>query len=205
MASRQYIKKLKTDIERTIQGLRTKPREFRYEDTKSYIKPDTLYSAYYTLDKREVYLTGISSSNNSRIITRSSINTRTLFDRYVNLKFPTRQKYPTITLPNPSESDYTIGSIKRYFAQKANNPNADIFEVSKADFKTKNDLYRYIQFDWRISGIKSEIVRDNQRTINFVNRDFIGISKQLFALQYWKPPKNSPDDLQKKLSLLKTN
>ena len=28
MASRQYIKKLKTDIERTIQGLRTKPREF---------------------------------------------------------------------------------------------------------------------------------------------------------------------------------
>ena len=88
MASRQYIKKLKTDIERTIQGLKAKPREFRYEDTKSYIKPDTLYSAYYTLDKREVYLTGISSSNNSRIITRSSINTRTLFDRYVNLKFP---------------------------------------------------------------------------------------------------------------------
>ena len=38
MASRQYIKKLKTDIERTIQGLRTKPREFIYEDTKGYIK-----------------------------------------------------------------------------------------------------------------------------------------------------------------------
>ena len=205
MASKQYIKKLKTDIERTIQGLRTKPREFIYEDTKSYIKPDTLYSAYYTLDKREVYLTGISSSNNSRIITRSSINTRTLFDRYVNLKFPTRQKYPKITLPNPSESDYTIGSIERYFAQKANNPNADIFEVSKADFKTKNDLYRYLQFEWIISGIKSEVVKENLGTINFINRDFIGISRILFPLQLWIPPKDSPEDLQKKLSLLKTN
>ena len=203
MASKQYIQKLKIDIERTIQGLKAKPREFIYEDTKSYIKPDTLYSVYYTLDKREVYLTGISSSNNSRMMIRSSINTRTLFDRYINLKFPIRQKYPTIILPNPSESDYTIGSIKRYFAQKANNPNADIFEVSKPDFTVKNDLYRYIQFEWRISGLKSEIVRDNQRTINFVNRDFIGISKLLFPLQLWKPPKGSPDDLQKKLLLLK--
>ena len=157
------------------------------------------------MDKREVYLTGISSSNNSRIITRSSINTRTLFDRYVNLKFPIRQKYPTITLPNPSESDYTIGSIKRYFAQKANNPNADIFEVSKADFKTKNDLYRYIQFDWRISGIKSEIVRDNQRTINDLELEYNGISKKLFPLQLRKPTKDTFEDVQKKLLLLKTN
>ena len=204
MASRQYIKKLKTDIERTIQGLRTKPREFIYEDTKSYIKPDTLYSAYYTLDKREVYLTGISSSNNSRIITRSSINTRTLFDRYVNLKFPTRQKYPKITLPNPSESDYTIGSITRYFTQKANNPNADIFEVSKADFDNQNSLYKYTDFQWRISGKKEEVTRDNQNTMRRLEKEYPGISRILFPLQLWIPPKDSPEDLQKKLSLLKT-
>ena len=56
------------------------------------------------------------------------INTRTLFDRYVNLKFPTRQKYPTITLPNPSESDYRIGRITRYFTKKTNEVNGILKE-----------------------------------------------------------------------------
>ena len=203
MASKQQIQNIKTNIERTIQGLRTKPQEFVYSQTKGFVRPDTLYSVYYTLTKKEAYLTGITDTSNSRLILRNKIKDRTLFDRYVKLKFPKRQKYPKVISVNPSESDYRIGSITRYFTQKGNNRNADIFEVSKADFSSKNNLYRYTSFQWRISGKRGEIIRDNGRTMRRQEKDYPGISKLLFPLQYWIPPKNSLESLEKKLSLLK--
>ena len=204
MASKQQIQNIKTNIERTIQGLSTKPREFVYSHTKGLVKPGTVYSVYFTLSKKEVYLTGITDTSNSKLILRNRIKDRTLFDRYVKLKFPKRQKYPKIISANPSKSDYRIGSITRYFTQKGNNRNADIFEVSKADFSSKNNLYRYTSFQWRISGKKEEVTRNNQRTMKWLEKGYPGISKLLFPLQLWIPSKDSSESLQKKLSLLKT-
>ena len=37
-----------------------------------------------------------------------------------------------------------------------------------------------------------------------LEKEYPGISKLLFPLQLWIPPKDSPEDLQKKLLLLKT-
>ena len=204
MPNKKQIRKIKTNIERTIQGLRTKPQEFVYSQTKGFVKPGTVYSVYFTLSKKEVYLTGITDTSNSKLILRNRIKDRTLFDRYVKLKFPKRQKYPKIISANPTESDYRIGSITRYFTQKGNNRNADIFEVSKADFSSKNNLYRYTSFQWRISGKKEEVTRDNQSTMRRLEKEYSGISRILFPLQLWIPPKDSPESLQKKLSLLKT-
>ena len=205
MASKQQIQNIKINIERTIQGLSTKPREFVYSQTKGFVKPGTVYSVYFTLSKKEVYLTGITDTSNSKLILRNRIKDRTLFDRYVRLKFPKRQKYPKVISVNPSESDYRIGSITRYFTQKANDRNADIFEVSKADFSSKNNLYRYTSFQWRISGKKEEVIRDNRRTMGGQEKEYSGISRLLFPLQLWIPPKNSLESLEKKLSLLKFN
>ena len=94
-------------------------------------------------------------------------------------------------------------AIKRYFTQKANDRNADIFEVSKKDFNNKNNLYRYTSFQWRISGKKEEVIRDNRKTMRGQEKDYPGISRLLFPLQLWIPPKNSLESLEKKLSLLK--
>ena len=201
MTNKQKIQNIKTNIERTIQGLSTKPQEFIYSQTKGFVKPDTLYSVYYTLTKKEVYLTGITDTSNSKIIKR--VNNKTMFSKYVGLKTPTRQKYPEVTPANPSKSDYRIGKIKRYFTQKANDRNADIFEVSKDDFSSKNNLYRYTSFQWRISGKRGEIIRDNGRTMRGQEKEYSGISRLLFPLQLWIPPKNSLESLEKKLSLLK--
>ena len=203
MASNQQIQNININIERTIQGLSTKPREFVYSQTKGLVKPGTVYSVYFTLSKKEVYLTGITDTSNSKLILRNRIKDRTLFDRYVRLKFSKRQKYPKVISVNPSESDYRIGSITRYFTQKANDRNADIFEVSKADFSSKNNLYRYTSLQWRISGKSEEVIRDNQSTMRRLETDYPGISKLLFPLQLWIPPKNSLESLEKKLSLLK--
>ena len=202
MANKQQIQNIKTNIERTVQGLRTKPQEFIYDKTKGFVRPDMVYSVYYTLSKKEVYLTGITDTSNSKIIKR--VNNKTMFSKYVGLKTPTRQKYPEVTPANPSKSDYRIGRIKRYFTQKANDRSADIFEVSKKDFNSQNNLYRYTSFQWRISGKREEVIRDNGATMIGQEKDYSGISRLLFPLQLWIPPKDSPEDLQKKLLLLKT-
>ena len=201
MTTKQKIQNIKTNIERTIQGLSTKPQEFIYSQTKGFVKPDTLYSVYYTLTKKEVYLTGITDTSNSKIIKR--VNNKTMFSKYSSLKSLTRQKYPEVTPANPTDSDYRIGKITRYFTQKANDRNADIFEVSKDDFSSKNNLYRYTSFQWRISGKRGEVIRDNGATMIGQEKDYPGISRLLFPLQLWIPPKNSLESLEKKLSLLK--
>ena len=201
MTNKQKIQNIKTNVERTIQGLSTKPQEFIYSQTKGFVKPDTLYSVYYTLTKKEVYLTGITDTSNSKIIKR--VNNKTMFSKYSSLKSLRRQKYPEITPVNPTDSDYRIGRITRYFTQKANDRNADIFEVSKDDFSSKNNLYRYTSFQWRISGKKEEVIRDNRKTMRGQEKDYPGISRLLFPLQLWIPPKNSLESLEKKLSLLK--
>ena len=64
-------------------------------------------------------------------------------------------------------------------------------------------LYNYTSFQWRISGKKEEVIRDNSATIRSLQIDYPGINKVLFPLQLWKPPLNSSDDIEKKLSLLK--
>ena len=68
MSDKQQIQNIKTNIERTIQGLRTKLQEFTYVETGGFVKPNQLYSVYYTLGKRKRYLTGITQSSNSRYI-----------------------------------------------------------------------------------------------------------------------------------------
>ena len=201
MLNKKQIQNIKTNIERTIQGLRTKPQEFIYDKTKGFVRPGMVYSVYYTLSKKEVYLTGIKDTSNSKVIKK--VNNKTMFSKYSELKTPIRQKYPEIISVNPTESDYRIGSITRYFTQKGNNKNSDIFEISKDDFEDQNNLYKYTSFRWRISGKREEVIRDNRRTIRIQEIDYPGISKILSPLQLWKPPKNSTESLQKKLLLLK--
>jgi hypothetical protein len=201
MATKQRIQNIKTNIERTVQGLRTKPQEFIYEETGGYVKPNTMYSVYYTLNKQEIYLTGVTDSSNSKVIKR--ILNNTLFSTYVDIANTERQDYPKQTPVNPSESDYRIGTITRYFTKKTNEVNAKVFEITEDDFNNQNNLYDYTSFQWRISGKKDEVNRDNSATLRDVQSEFPNIIKTVFPLQLWIPPKNSPDDVQKKLSLLK--
>ena len=42
MATREQIRNIKQNIERTTQGLFTKLQEFRYVETGGFVKPNTL-------------------------------------------------------------------------------------------------------------------------------------------------------------------
>ena len=203
MLSKIQIQRIKRNSERVVQGSLSRFREFLYTDTNSFVKPGTMYSVYYTLNKKEVYFTGFLDSRNSRKIVKVG-GGKTMFEVYSKLNPTQRENYPQNVLPFSTEKDYLRGSITRYFAQKANDFNSLIFETTKDMYDDKSNLYRYIQFNWKISGIKQEVARENLITINVVNRDLPGISRHLFPLQFWRPSKNSPDYLQKKLSLVKS-
>ena len=201
MKTRQQINDIKGNTERTIQGLRTKSGEFVFEDNERPVKSDVIYSVYYTLDKEEIYLTGITSSTNSKEIVK--IKDKTAFSSYVDLGSNARQPYPKPKAANPSDSDYRIGEIKRYFTRIANDPSKPIYEISKQDFRNQNNLYKYTEINWVISGLKSEVQRTNAAIIRSLEDEYTGISNVLFPLQLWKPTQNSPDDLKNKLKRLK--
>ena len=201
MATREQIRNIKQNIERTTQGLFTKLQEFRYVETGGFVKPNTLYSIYNTLDKDEKYLTGLKDSTNSKLIFK--VKDKSSFLRYKELKFPSRENYPVETRPEITDSDYRIGSITRYFTQEANDPTKPPFEITQDDFENQNSLYKYTSFKWKLKGTREEVIRDNQNTINDLIVNYPNITKSLFPLQFYRAPQNSPDDLEKKLSLLK--
>lgn len=66
-------------------------------------------------------------------------------------------KYPKTIVPNPTEDDYAIGFIIRYFVQKVNDDNAHIFEIDEKEYNAyKNNLHwKTAELKWRITGPKN--------------------------------------------------
>lgn len=196
-----YLKKIQKNSERTTQGLRTTKNQFRYLDNNGVVKPNTLYSIYYTFKKELIYLTGISSTSRPRQIIK--VSEKDNYETYVSLESNTRQPYPKESNSNPTESDYRIGEITRYFTQKANDKTQPVFEINKETFDNQNSLYNYTSFIWVISGLKQDVEQENTKTIRGLETELPGISRTLFPLQLWTPPKDSTEDLENKLRRLK--
>jgi len=57
-------------------------------------------------------------------------------------------------VPIPSQKDYDLGEIRRYFAQQVNDKTAEIFELSVQDFAAAklSPLYLAVSLRWKISG-----------------------------------------------------
>jgi len=201
MVDKQQIQTIKENNERTIQGLRTGFKEFTYEETGGYVKPDKLYSVYYTLTKKKVYITGTQDTYNSKTINK--VKDDGLFASYSRLKTTIRQNYPHGGVAIPTGTDYQNGSITRYFTQIGNDKTKPVFEVSAEEYSNRNTLYKYTEINWRISGKKQEVERDNQATINSLVREYPTIRKILTPFQLWVPPKNSQDNIENKLNRLK--
>ena len=194
------FKHAKLNLERTIQNLKSKKFEFIYEDTETFVPENKTYSIYYLLDKRELYFTNIITSKYVRKIIRLFPS---VYSQYTNIKNIDRENYPSNNTPDITEDDYNTGIIRRYFIQKANDKNALVYEISESDFNKNLTLYNKTSFNWVISGIKEDARSQNRITIRNTERNFKGINKILFPLQYWRSSKDTPVTLEKKLSLLK--
>jgi hypothetical protein len=70
--------------------------------------------------------------------------------------------------PTPTEKDYVVGYIMRYFIQKVNDENAYIFEIKNSSFIDfiENPYYTAVQLNWRIKGTANEVMNSNKKSIN---------------------------------------
>jgi len=187
-----------TDFKVNFAGV-TELGEFKYTHGGS-VQPGIEYHIHYTNNKEEVFMTGGVHNSSSKIIERVGDN-KSLYSSYTSKKRKPKQPYPNKFRPIPTEGDYGIGNFNRYFAQKANNLNGELFEISKKDFQNKNSLFRYFELNWIISGKKIEVSGFNTTTLLNAakNRANTQLLKMLFPLQYWNPPKDSIDTIQSKL------
>ena len=203
-----------TDFVENNAGI-SQPGEFQYTHG-GIVRPGLEYHIHYTKSKQEVYMTGGFHTESSKIIKkiRSERDRRfennqfkkTTYGRYSDIKSLNRENYPSKITRILQDSDYRIGNITRYFAQKANNTEDDLFEISIDDYENQNPLFRYLPFQWRISGTRQEVFRDNKRTIDSLIQG-IGnktLENKLRPLRLWKAEEGSEEDVENKLDLLKT-
>ena len=199
----KYFEYVKLNLERTTQGLLVNKSNFVYADNGSIVPENKTYSVYYLTDKSKLYFTNLITSNYVRQLIR--VKDFDLYEQYTAIKSTNREVYPSNITLDVTDKDYTKGFVIRYFVKKANDINAQVFEISKADFNKNLTLYDKTKFNWIISGVKEDVLLGNLKTMSFKEKQFKGISKMLFPLQYWRPSKGKSQTLEKKLSLLKTN
>lgn len=70
---------------------------------------------------------------------------------------------PDTLVPVPTENDYGLGFIRRYFVQRTNDTDAFVFEVSKDVYeKLKiNAFWKTLDMKWRIAGPMDAIYDSN--------------------------------------------
>lgn len=71
-------------------------------------------------------------------------------------------------IPTPTNDNYRIGYILRYFVQKANDEDGYIYEINESSFIdfAENPFYVAVQLTWRIKGTENEVINSNKKSIN---------------------------------------
>lgn len=61
---------------------------------------------------------------------------------------------PNTIVPTPTQNDYEIGFIDRYFTQRANDASGFVFEVSSDIFNelVENAFWKTVKIKWRLIG-----------------------------------------------------
>lgn len=70
---------------------------------------------------------------------------------------------PNTIVPTPTNSDYSIGFIRRYFCQRANDSAGNVFEIdvdTHTAFKT-NPFWKITDIKWRITGPLDTVLKGN--------------------------------------------
>jgi hypothetical protein len=98
-----------------------------------------------------------------------------------NNKDAFRSKKIITHVPSPTDEDYAIGYITRYFVQKVNDINSFIYEVSTDSISLyiASPLYIWAELDWKISGDNQSIMDANKKSLNFVSKKMQKISLYL--------------------------
>ena len=201
MINSKQISFIKESAERFTEGLISNQNEFIFDVNNKTLPAGEIYSSYVTLDKKEIFMTGLKNSSDSKILLKK--NKDSLLNTYANIVSRTKEKYPKNQPLKPTEDDYRLGVVTRYFSRVGNDNTKPIIEISKEDYTNRNSLYIYFETKWVIRGTKEEVSNANADRIRYLQRRYSNISQILFPLQLWRPDLDSPEDIENKLSRLK--
>ena len=78
-----------------------------------------------------------------------------------NISIKNRQ--PKSYFPNPTQYDYNIGFIKRYFTQRRGTNGSPIFEISGDVFSDYSNTayWNGVEINWKIVGNKEDSYKDD--------------------------------------------
>ena len=70
---------------------------------------------------------------------------------------------PKTIVPAPTDIDYEIGFIRRYFCQKSNDANSYLFEIDENEFRRLSESPFWVVTDvkWRITGPIERTYKDD--------------------------------------------
>ncbi len=95
-----------------------------------------------------------------------------MIDNYKKLKtIPIKNRTPKAYFPNPTNRDYEIGFIRRYFTQMRATPGAPIFEISEDTYADYSDTPYYVgvKINWKITGDLEDTYTENGEYIPSVH------------------------------------
>lgn len=96
-----------------------------------------------------------------------------------NDDYKIRQIRTSVT--SPTENDYKIGYIQRYFIQKRSDESAFIYEVGKLYFSNilNNPFFKGVVVKWKISGKREEVMEMNKKSIKYSSTNMKTLSLYL--------------------------
>jgi hypothetical protein len=108
--------------------------------------------------------------------------------------YPFREKDGQINTfcPTPTENDYKVGFIKRYFAQRTNDKNGYIYEISEAVYGrlSTNPFFTLLTLRWKISGTDEELKESNFNSVKIGMKRIPLLIKYLPNLLQFKEKKD---------------
>jgi hypothetical protein len=187
---------------RIITNQKSSPGQFKLANGKEYIGP------YYTTFKGESF-TGESPTNGFSVpltetppVASFDFSNPTV-ENYKQLK-PVEVNLvdPIPFTPRPTEADYRVGKITRYFARQRNGTTFRLMEIDQATYNAftsgvgdaNTSLWKVVSIFWQISGplynekvnnitTRAGIINTNQRILDKTEPNFIGIKQYLTDLK----------------------
>jgi hypothetical protein len=70
---------------------------------------------------------------------------------------------PKTIVPVPTDTDYELGFIRRYFTQKSNDPSGHIYEIDEEVYSelTESPFWKVADMKWRIRGPLTDVYNEN--------------------------------------------
>lgn len=70
---------------------------------------------------------------------------------------------PKTIVPAPTDIDYELGYIRRYFCQKSNDIDSYLFEINESEFRrlSESPFWKVVDIKWRIAGPIDRTYKDD--------------------------------------------